>query len=153
MINTISIFPKWLFKYSLGDILTVPQQCLLWYRPNFCGNLWDGCAVLDLPRESLLGIPLLLQPNVQLTMGLLWALSSPEDHNHNAVSEWCSTGRTTLEWSPDGAPWGKACEAMTSISSRSSWVKSSSSPKGSSLRWARSSFSRLGRLEGGQFIL
>ncbi|TNN45140.1 hypothetical protein EYF80_044679 [Liparis tanakae] len=55
--------------------------------------------------------------------------------------------------SPAAATAVMACEAMVSISSRSSWVKSSSSPNGSS-KAATTSWSRpRRRLVGGQFIL
>lgn len=114
------------------------------------------CSALNSPRGSLLGIPvfsllLLLNPNVfsllWLVVALLTDLLCPDP--------WASSIGLVpgLDPSPGAAAEVKACEERMSISSKSSWVKSSSSPNGSSKATAVTTSWPRRRLVGGQFML
>lgn len=116
---------------------------------------------LNSPRGSLLGIPLLLllkpnlisRPCVLSLAALLTDLLCPADQEGPPAG---SIGFVPgLDPNSDEAAEVMACEAMMSISSRSSWVKYSSSPNGSSRGFAiATSWLRpRRRLVGGAFIL
>lgn len=136
----------WIF-YSHHLFSLPPKHLLRWI------------TALNSPRGSLLGVPLLplLNPNLVslmwLVVALLTDLLCPAEQVDPSAGSVGLVPR--LDPSPGAAAEVMACEAMMSISSKSSWVKSSSSPNGSSkaIAVATSWFRPRRRLVGGQFIL